>query len=295
VQEREIARAIWSMSLPPRLSFVSIATDLKCVALVQQCRITLLDGDSEDVPRAIDLRAATDSQTFGSQYVVVRNDGLRGSTDTWVLAGHLIYIYENIEGDGSVIGVEQTYGLVGVAVGSQMNLVFTTEAIMKAAGGGLRRVIPVHQRRLVDEFPSRERERGLRVSEICRASDESSRLSVECLEIAQVPGDRGFDFRDWYRLSRADRLRIRAAPQAPRQRDRERESLKSRNSRRYFREIEIAYPERCENPTIGVCVTSSRWKCRQSGTEAMAFVVTSASGRVGYTEPFDESAFSDAI
>jgi N-acyl homoserine lactone hydrolase len=68
------------------------------------------------------------------------------------------------------------YVPVGVAVGSQTNLVFTTEAIMTAAGGELRRVIPVHERRLVDKFPSRERESGLRVSEICLATGETSRL-----------------------------------------------------------------------------------------------------------------------
>jgi N-acyl homoserine lactone hydrolase len=165
VQEREIARAIWAMSQPPRLSFVSIATDpadvLKCVALAQQGRLTMIDGDTH---------------TFGSQWVVVRNDGMRNSADPWVLAGDLIYVYENIEGDGSVVGVEQMYVPVGVAVGSQTNLVFTTEAIMTAAGGELRRVIPVHERRLVDKFPSRERESGLRVSEICLATGETSRL-----------------------------------------------------------------------------------------------------------------------
>jgi N-acyl homoserine lactone hydrolase len=180
VQEREIARAIWAMSQPPRLSFVSIATDpadvLKCVALAQQGRLTMIDGDREDVLPGIDLRAAPDTHTFGSQWVVVRNDGMRNSADPWVLAGDLIYVYENIEGDGSVVGVEQMYVPVGVAVGSQTNLVFTTEAIMTAAGGELRRVIPVHERRLVDKFPSRERESGLRVSEICLATGETSRL-----------------------------------------------------------------------------------------------------------------------
>ncbi|MBW4025555.1 MAG: N-acyl homoserine lactonase family protein [Proteobacteria bacterium] len=180
VQEREIARAIWAMSQPPRLSFVSIATDpadvLKCVFLARSGRLTLIDGDCEDVLPGIDLRAAPDTHTFGSQYVVVRNDGRRSSADSWVLAGDLIYVYENIEGDGSVIGVEQMYVPVGVAVGSQTNLVFATEAIMRAAGGEVRRVIPVHERRLVDKFPSRARESGLRVSEICLAVGESSRL-----------------------------------------------------------------------------------------------------------------------
>ena len=94
----------------------------------------------------------------------------------FILAGDLIYVYENIEGDGSVIGVDTMYVPVGVAVGSQTNLVFATEDIMQAAGCDARRVIPVHERRLVDRFPSREREGGLRVSEICLADGEASRL-----------------------------------------------------------------------------------------------------------------------
>jgi glyoxylase-like metal-dependent hydrolase (beta-lactamase superfamily II) len=180
VQEREIARAIWALSQPPRLSFVSIATDpadvLACAALAQQRRLTLLDGDRRDVLPGIDIRAAHDTHTYGSQFLVVRNDGQEQSADPWVLAGDLIYVYENIEGDGSVIGVEQMYVPVGVAVGSQTNLVFATEEIMKAAGHEVRRVIPVHERRLVDRFPSRERESALRVSEICLADGEPSRL-----------------------------------------------------------------------------------------------------------------------
>jgi N-acyl homoserine lactone hydrolase len=106
----------------------------------------------------------------------VRNDGTRDSADPWVLAGDLIYVYENIEGDGAVIGVDQMYVPVGVAVGSQTNLVFATEEIMKTVKREVRRVIPVHERRLVDRFPSRERESGLRVSEICLAGGETSRL-----------------------------------------------------------------------------------------------------------------------
>jgi glyoxylase-like metal-dependent hydrolase (beta-lactamase superfamily II) len=180
VQEREVARAIWALSQPPRLSFVSIATDpgdvLKCVALAQQGRLTLVEGDREDVLPGIDLRAAPDTHTFGSMFVVVRNDGKRDSADSWVLAGDLIYVYENIEGDGSVIGVEKMYVPVGVAVGSQTNLVFATDEIMKAAGGEMRRVIPVHERRLVDNFPSRTHADGLRVSEICLAAGEPSRV-----------------------------------------------------------------------------------------------------------------------
>ena len=66
---------------------------------------------------------------------------------------------------------------VGVAVGSQLNLLMATEEIMKSANYEKRRVIPVHERRLGDDFPSRKIEAGLAVVEVCLGGRENSRVS----------------------------------------------------------------------------------------------------------------------
>jgi N-acyl homoserine lactone hydrolase len=94
-----------------------------------------------------------------------------------VLTGDLVYVFDNIEGDGAVIGAQTMYTPVGIAVGSQLNLVMATEEIMKTVNYEKRRVIPVHERRLADVFPSRKIEPGLEVVEVCLGRDEGSRVS----------------------------------------------------------------------------------------------------------------------
>src|ERR1700731_2556897 len=114
IQEREITKWVWAMSLPDRLRWMMVAVD--------------------------------------------PGDIIRG--------GDLARVFENIEGPGAVVDVDQMYVPVGLAVGSQENLVMATEAMMKSVGYEARRVIPVHEERLKDRFPSRITADGLRISEI---------------------------------------------------------------------------------------------------------------------------------
>lgn len=179
VQEREIVRNVWAMSLPPRFSFLSGGTDpgdvLSCVELARNGRLTLINGDATDVLPGIDVHAAFDTHSFGSMYVVVRNDGAANSADRWVLSGDLVYVYENLCGDAVLTGGAQAYIPVGFAIGSGADLVLTADAIMEAAGGEIHRVVPVHEDRLHEHFPSRT-EGGLRITEICLADGETSRV-----------------------------------------------------------------------------------------------------------------------
>jgi N-acyl homoserine lactone hydrolase len=182
VQERELVKNVWAMSLPSRLSFLSHGTDpgdvIKCVELGREGRLRLLDGDQQDVLPGIDIYGAFDTHSFGSMYVVIRNDGIRNSNDTWVLSGDLVYVYENMGGDGSAKPVEGArYTPVGFAIASHANLILTTERIVEAAGGDLRRVVPVHEDRLQEHFPTRTWKDGLRITEICLADGEVSKIS----------------------------------------------------------------------------------------------------------------------
>jgi N-acyl homoserine lactone hydrolase len=133
IQEREIAKWVWAMSLPERMQWMMVAIDpgdvLRGVQLAKNKRLVTVNGDLANVLPGIDLHPAYDSHTFGSMWVEVRNDGKSTSQDTWVLAGDLIYVYENLSGSGDVVGVEKIYNPVGLAVGSQMNLVLATEAM----------------------------------------------------------------------------------------------------------------------------------------------------------------------
>jgi hypothetical protein len=66
---------------------------------------------------------------------------------------------------------------VGLAVGSQMNLLLATEEMMKQVGYDDTRVIPVHEERLAERFPSRITKENLRISEICLADSATSAVS----------------------------------------------------------------------------------------------------------------------
>lgn len=178
IQERELSKWIWAMSLPDRMRWMMVAVDpsdiLRAVELTKQGRLVCVNGDMENVIPGIDLHFAPDSHTYGSMWVHIRNDLAAKSQDSWALVGDLIYVYENLEGNGDNVGVDKLYNPVGLAVGSMTNLVLTTEEIMKSVGYEVKRVIPVHEERLKDVFPSRISSNGLRISEICLASGQES-------------------------------------------------------------------------------------------------------------------------
>ncbi|WP_193174580.1 N-acyl homoserine lactonase family protein [Oricola nitratireducens] len=181
IQRDEIEKWVWAMSLPERLRWMMIAVDpgdiLRGVNLAAEGRLRVVEGSQEDVLPGIDVHLARDSHTFGSMWVTVRNDGKTDSEDTWVLAGDLVYQFANLKNDGSVVGVETMYTPVGLAVGSQMNLLLATEEMMKQVGYDDTRVIPIHEEGLADTFPSRITKENLRISEICLADGAKSAVS----------------------------------------------------------------------------------------------------------------------
>ncbi|MDD5323713.1 MAG: N-acyl homoserine lactonase family protein [Polaromonas sp.] len=174
IQERELTKWIWAMSLPDRLRYMMVATDpsdvLRAADLARQGRLRLVDGDKQNVIPGIDLHSAPDTHTYGSQWVHVRNDLQAQSSNSWVLAGDLVYVYENIEGTGP----EKMYIPVGLALGSTTNLLLTTDEIMKSVDYEMKQVIPVHEERLKNVFPSRIMPSGLRISEVCLAKGQKS-------------------------------------------------------------------------------------------------------------------------
>jgi N-acyl homoserine lactone hydrolase len=179
IQERELSRWVWSMSLEPRFRFLMTATDpgdiIRCVELAREGRLVCVNGDTEDVFPGIDLRLASDSHTPGSQFVVVRNDGLRGSADSWVIAGDLVYRMDNLHGGQPD---DPYYKPVGLAVGSQTNLLMAMEEIVKSAGGNIGRVIAPHEESLPEMFPSRKSDLGLHVIEIALADGSTSAVKT---------------------------------------------------------------------------------------------------------------------
>jgi hypothetical protein len=134
---------------------------LRMVRLGQENRLVLLDGSTSEILPGIDVVLAADTHTAGSQYVAVRN-GPRVE-DTWVLSGDLVYTYENLHG-----GTPDDPQLIppGLATGSQTNLILAAEEMLAKAGGDIRHVVPVHEERLKDEFPSQTSSLGLQITQI---------------------------------------------------------------------------------------------------------------------------------
>jgi N-acyl homoserine lactone hydrolase len=109
-------------------------------------------------------------------WVAVRNDGRSPSSDTWVLAGDLVYKFDNLGDSGTGGAPDRPYIPVGLAMGSHANLLLSTDEMVKTVGGETRRVIPIHEERLKDRFPTRVTKHGLHVTEICLADGETSRI-----------------------------------------------------------------------------------------------------------------------
>lgn len=173
VQQREMSQWLWAMSLPKQFSWLVGALDpadvIRGAELAQDGRLVLVDGDRENILPGIDLFAAFETHTFGSQFVRVRSD----DTGSWVLAGDLVYVRENVVGlDGG-----GTYVPVGLATGSQTNLLLTTERMISLVDREPSRIIAVHERRLPDMFPSRVTDKGLAVVEVTLSSEERSQVS----------------------------------------------------------------------------------------------------------------------
>jgi N-acyl homoserine lactone hydrolase len=174
IQEREFSKWLWAMTLPKQFSWLQGALDpgdmLRAAKLAALGRLQLVDGDVEDLIPGIDLLAAPDSHTFGSQFVHVKN---QRSHDPWILAGDLRYVFENVTGNNG----DGVYIPVGLASGSQLNLLLATERMMKLVDREEHRIIPIHEDRLREVFASRETTEGLQVIEITLAAGEKSRVS----------------------------------------------------------------------------------------------------------------------
>lgn len=167
IQEKELSSWIWTMTLDRKFRWLMGAVDtsdiLKAVDLARKGRLVSVKGAMENVIPNIDIIPAYDTHTAGSQYVVVRNDGKSPSTDAWVLAGDLVYQFDNLDGGDPD---DPYYHPVGLANGSQEKMIWAIHEMVGAAAGDTTRVIPGHETKLADRFPSREGAPGLQIVEL---------------------------------------------------------------------------------------------------------------------------------
>lgn len=170
VQHTEVRKFLWARSLPQRLQWITTACDpddlLVLMERWKERQLTLVEQDQEIVP-GVRIVAAPDTHTLGSQYVVI-DDG-RGAR--WVMAGDNVYVYENVEG----VGGDGRFVPVGLAFGSATNCVLVMDDMFQTVEGDTNRILPFHERRLWDRFPSHEFDDGLHLAEISLRAEDRSR------------------------------------------------------------------------------------------------------------------------
>jgi len=174
LQAREFDEWLRVITLPKAFQWLTVALNpgdmVRAAGLAAEGRLVLLDGDTPEVLPGIDAISAFDSHTFGSQFFHVKNDG---DAQPWILAGDLRYVFENITGTND----DGVYRPVGLASGSQYNLLLATDRMMNLVDRDHLRVVPVHEARLGTVYPSRVSSEGLEIVEVNLAPGHVSRVS----------------------------------------------------------------------------------------------------------------------
>lgn len=174
IQRKELESWMWILAKGRR--FRSLRAGLNpadILHLIQanvDGRLELVDGARENVIPGIHLYPAHDTHTAGSQYVVVE----RGDTaDRLVLSGDVIYTYKNLDGGDAE---DPAFVPPGLANGSQTRMIEAAAEMLDLVGNDERRIIPVHEEKLGDFYPSRRTDKGLQIVEVCLADGETTRV-----------------------------------------------------------------------------------------------------------------------
>lgn len=163
----------WSteLALPKRLRTFTGPIDpadiIGAVDLAAQQRLTLLEDATPDLFSGLDVLPAWDTHTPGCMYVRVQT-----SDGPLILAGDNVYAWENIEGvDGD--GLLHPVGLVA---GSTLQATRILDEMLIHVDERSRRIIPVHENRLREDYPHTTAPNGAMIVEIALEPGEHSRI-----------------------------------------------------------------------------------------------------------------------
>lgn len=174
LQERELTKWVWALTLPREQQYFTIGIDpddvLRGVELAKNGRLRTIDGDLTDVLPGINVWAAHDTHTFGCMFVDVQAGD--DEQTRFILAGDNVYAYENIDG----VDADGVIRPVGLSINTP-NGVFAIAQMLDLVGHQTKQIIPVHENRLPDNYPSRETKHGLHVTEVHLTADDKSYVS----------------------------------------------------------------------------------------------------------------------
>jgi N-acyl homoserine lactone hydrolase len=173
MQAREVSKYMWAQGLPDRMQWLTTAVDPDLMlALVERGKrgmLTLVEGETEVLP-GVTAVPAHDTHTAGSQYVLVEND----HDGKWLLAGDNCYVHENFYGTNN----DGRYVPIGLAFGSMERCILVMEEMYQAVGGEISRILPFHEVKLWDLYPSMQFEDTLYMAEVSLAPAEPSRIQT---------------------------------------------------------------------------------------------------------------------
>lgn len=140
LQKRELLQWVEVMTLPKQFGFLTLALDPddihELLYAATAHRVTLLEGNQNDVLPGVHVVLGADSHTFGSQYVRV-NTRERGEV---IIAGDCAYSYANFTG----LNGNGTYIPLGFGVGSHYKSLEVIDRMMHDVDGDLDRIIVLH-------------------------------------------------------------------------------------------------------------------------------------------------------
>lgn len=162
IQRREISEYRAARAMPRRFEFLTRSCEPTLPELFDKRGAaglaTLADGELEVAPGVV-LWPAPGTHTAGSQVVSITTE----RNGRWLFAGDNVYTYENLEGlhgDGILAPIAMT-------TGSAADWLRFADSMLAAVGGDTRRIVPFHEGRLWERFPSREFADGLHLAEVC--------------------------------------------------------------------------------------------------------------------------------
>jgi glyoxylase-like metal-dependent hydrolase (beta-lactamase superfamily II) len=139
IQKREYLSWIEALAMPKRYGFLTLAVNPEdlhhALTAAEEHRLTLLEGDRDNLLPGIHVRLCEDAHTLGHQYVAV--DTAKGRH---IIVGDCIYSYFNITGlDG-----EGVYIPLGFGVGSVWAQLKATDRIVAEAENNLDSIVILH-------------------------------------------------------------------------------------------------------------------------------------------------------
>jgi glyoxylase-like metal-dependent hydrolase (beta-lactamase superfamily II) len=175
IQEREINKWIWALSLPERFNWIKIPVNPQDIydlcQLTNEGRLTLVDGHIENVLPGISLIPAYDTHSFGCQYIEVTNESGNWK-GPWIFMGDNLFSYKNIE----LTEASNFYIPIGFCQCDKVKTLLSIDKAMEIVSGEKKRMILSHSTESWDIYPSWKGNDGLHVAEVCLAPGEKSSM-----------------------------------------------------------------------------------------------------------------------